>query len=119
MNFMFAHCINFNQPLTFNTGQVTDMRYMLWDTPAFQQNIGFWDITSVIDFTGFMLGKTPATWPTAYFDNLLCGWSTQIVHPSLTIDFGSAEYTTLTGGPCYTVLQAAPKLWNILCAGGV
>jgi len=119
MNYMFANCINFNQPLTFNTGQVTDMRYMLWDTPAFQQNIGSWDITSVIDFTGFMSGKTPATWPTIYFDNLLCGWSPQTVTPNLSISFGSANYTTLTGGPCRTVLQGAPKLWTITSGPGV
>jgi len=119
MNFMFAHCINFNQPLTFNTGQVTNMRYMLWDTPAFQQNIGSWTITSVTDFTGFMEGKTPATWPTGYFDNLLCGWSPQTVNPNLQISFGSAQFSNATGLACKNVLQAAPKFWNITDGGGV
>jgi len=95
------------------------MSYMFWNALAFQQNIGFWNISNVTNFTGFMNGKTPATWPTIYFDNLLCGWSPQTVTPNLQIDFGSANYTTLTGGPCRTVLQAAPKLWTINSGPGV
>jgi hypothetical protein len=86
---------------------------------AFQQYIGSWDISSVTDFTDFMNGKTPATWPTTYFDNLLCGWSPQTVVPSLTIDFGTASYTNATGGPCRTVLQSPPNLWTINSGPGV
>ena len=144
MNSMFLNCYVFNQPLTWNTGlvnnmggmfagctlfngtltftstaAVTDMHLMFANALAFQQNIGSWNIASVTDFTGFMTGKTPATWPTTYFDNLLCGWSSQTVVPSLTIDFGTASYTTLTGGPCRTVLQGAPKLWTINSGPGV
>ena len=119
MSFMFVYAIAFDKPLTFNTGQVTNMSYMFWNALAFQQNIGFWNIPNVTNFTGFMLGKTPATWSQTNFDNLLCGWSTQTVNPGLTIDFGSANYTTLTGGPCRTVLQAAPKLWTINSGPGV
>ena len=144
MNSMFLNCYVFNQPLTWNTGlvnnmggmfagctlfngtltftstaAVADMHLMFANALAFQQNIGSWNIASVTDFTGFMTGKTPATWPTTYFDNLLCGWSSQTVVPSLTIDFGTASYTTLTGGPCRTVLQGAPKLWTINSGPGV
>jgi len=147
MTQMFNSCPVFNSPIIFDTSSVIDMRGMFalsgfnqpliqgvngWDTSlvadmkqmfasnsAFQQNIGTWDITSVTDFTFFMTGKTPATWPTTYFDNLLCGWSTQSVNPSLSIDFGSANYTNLTGGPCRTVLQSAPNLWFINSGPGV
>jgi surface protein len=116
---MFENCTNFNRPLPWNTGAVTNMAAMFASAPAFQQNLGAWTITSVTNFTFFMVFKTPATWPTAYFDNLLCGWSPQIVTPSLTIDFGTASYTNLTGGPCRTVLQGAPKLWTITSGPGV
>ena len=119
MNSMFFNATSFNRPLTWNTGLVATMASMFMNATAFQQNIGSWDISSVTNFTNFMTGKTPATWLTTYFDNLLCGWSPQTVVPSLTINFGTASYTTLTGGPCRTVLQAAPKLWTINSGPGV
>jgi len=120
MSGMFAGCTLFNGTLTFtSTANVQFMNIMFSSAPAFQQYIGSWDISSVTDFTGFMNSKTPATWPTIYFDNLLCGWSPQTVIPSLIIDFGSANYTNATGLACYTVLQAAPNLWTINSGGGV
>ena len=147
MTQMFNSCPAFNSPIIFDTSSVIDMRGMFalsgfnqpliqgvngWDTSlvadmkqmfasnsAFQQYIGTWNITSVTDFTSFMVGKTPATWPDTYFDNLLCGWSPQTVNPSLGIDFGSANYTNLTGGPCYNILDLAPNNWTILSGGGV
>jgi surface protein len=92
---------------------------MFYNALAFQQNIGTWNVANVTNFVGFMSGKTPATWPTTYFDNLLCGWKLQIVQPGLTIHFGSANYTNLTGGPCRTVLQSPPKNWTINSGPGV
>jgi surface protein len=120
MSYMFASCPLFNQNISsWNTGAVTSMRDMFNGATAFKQNIGTWNIANVNNFTDFMLGKTPATWPTTYFDNLLCGWSTQTVVPSLTINFGTANYTNATGGPCYTILDTAPNNWTINSGGGV
>jgi surface protein len=117
---MFFNAPAFNQPIgSWNTVSVNNMSSMFYNAFAFQQYIGTWDISNVTDFTSFMAGKTPATWPTAYFDNLLCFWSPQTVVPSLTIDFGTASYTNATGGPCRTVLQGAPKLWTITSGPGV
>ena len=95
------------------------MNSMFANSPAFQQDISSWNIQNVTDFTFFMFGKTPATWSTTNFDNLLCGWSLQTVQPGLTIDFGSANYTNATGGPCYTILDIAPNNWTINSGGGV
>ena len=145
MNSMFLNCYVFNQPLTWNTGlvnnmggmfagctlfngtltftstaAVTDMHLMFANALAFQQNIGSWNIASVTDFTGFMTGKTPATWSQLNFDNLLCGWSLlPSVQPSLTIDFGTAVYTTAIAQPCYDILDLAPNNWTINSNGGV
>jgi hypothetical protein len=120
MSGMFSGATTFNSNISsWSTGLVQNMSNMFNNATAFQQNLGSWDITSVTNFNLFMIGKTPATWPTTYFDNLLCGWSPQTVVPSLTIHFGSANYTNATGGPCRTVLQGAPKLWTILSGPGV
>jgi surface protein len=116
---MFANCTNFNQPLPWNTGAVTNMAAMFASAPAFQQNLGAWTITSVTDFTNFMAFKTPATWSQTNFDLLLCGWSPQIVTPSLTIDFGSANFTNATSLACKNVLTGAPNFWFITDGGGV
>ena len=120
MRFMFNGCTAFNQNISsFNTGAVTNMQGMFQSAPAFQQNIGSWNVANVLNFAGFMVTKTPATWPTTYFNNLLCGWSSQIVQPGLTITFGTANYTNATGGPCYTILDTAPNNWTIYSGGGV
>jgi surface protein len=119
MNGMFGSCTNFNQPLPWNTGAVTSMIGMFGSATTFQQDISSWDITSVTDFTFFMFDKTPATWSQTNFDLLLCGWSPQLVNPSLTIDFGTAEYTTAIAGPCYNILDLAPNNWTINSGGGV
>ena len=119
MQYMFINCTNFNQPLNFNTLGVTNMQYMFNGATAFDQNIGAWNITSVTNFSGFMLGKTPATWSQLNFDNLLCGWSPQLVNPNLTITFGSAQFSNATGLACKNVLTSAPNNWIVNSGGGV
>ena len=66
-----------------------------------------------------MFGKTPATWSQTNFNSLLCGWSLQPVQPNITIEFGSAVYTTATAQSCYNILDLAPNNWTINSGGGV
>jgi surface protein len=119
MSSMFSGCSLFNQPLTFNTSLVSNMNAMFSSCPAFQQDISSWNIQNVTDFTNFMFGKTPATWSQTNFNSLLCGWSLQLVQPNITIEFGSAVYTTATAQSCYNILDLAPNNWTINSGGGV
>lgn len=119
MSYMFTNCLLFNQSLNFNTSAVTNMSFMFWDAVAFKQNIGSWNVANVTNFIGFMQNKTPLTWPTTYFDNLLCGWKLQTVNPGLTIDFGSAQFSNATGLACKNVLTGAPNNWIVNSGGGV
>jgi surface protein len=115
MSSMFEGCSVFNQPLSFNTSSVTSMRRMFKDAPAFNQNIGTWNVENVTDFTGFMQGKTDATFSTTNLNAIYNGWSTQSVQPSLTIDFGTAKYTSAaTAG---RLVLTGTKLWTITDGG--
>ena len=113
---MFAGCSVFNQSLSFDTSAVTNMLEMFRDAPAFNQNIGTWNVANVTSFNGFMTGKTDATFSTTNLNAIYNGWSTQSVQPSLTIDFGTAKYTSAaTAGRA--ALIAAPNNWTITDGG--
>jgi surface protein len=140
MNAMFYGCSVFNQALSFDTSVVTDMGGMFygcsvfnqnignWDTstvtsmfemfrdaPAFNQDIGGWSVANVQGFSGFMLGKTPATFSTTNLNAIYNGWSTQAVQSSRTISFGTAKYTAAaTAG---RLILTGTKLWTITDGG--
>jgi surface protein len=116
MNRMFRDATAFNQNISsWNTGAVTDMSYMFRDAPAFNQNIGTWDVANVSAFSGFMQGKTDATFSTTNLNAIYNGWSTQAVQPSLTIDFGTAKYTAAaTAG---RLVLTGTALWTITDGG--
>ena len=113
---MFFQCTSFNQNIgSWNTGAVTDMGEMFLEATAFNQNIGTWDVANVTNFTGFMEGKTDATFSTTNLDAIYNGWSTQAVQPSLKIDFGTAKYTgAATAG---RLVLTGTKLWTITDGG--
>ena len=116
MNRMFRDATAFNQNISsWNTGAVTDMEGMFRDSPAFNQNIGTWNVANVQSFSGFMDGKTPATFSTTNLNAIYNGWSTQSVQPSLDIDFGTAKYTgAATAG---RLVLTGTKLWTITDGG--
>jgi surface protein len=114
---MFRGCSLFNQALTFDTSAVTKMNSMFRDATAFDQNIGTWDVANVTDFSGFMVTKTPATFSTTNLDAIYNGWSTQAVQSSLSIDFGTAEYTAAAAAGRLVLTGTA--LWTINDGGQV
>jgi hypothetical protein len=84
----------------------------------FNQDIGNWNISGVTDFFMFMNGKTPLTFSTTNLDAIYNGWSTKNPQTGLSIDFGSANYTsassagkailtgsTLSGGYNWTIID--------------
>ena len=112
---MFRDATAFNQPLSFDTSAVTTMEQMFRDAPAFNQNIGTWDVANVTSFFGFMEGKTDATFSTTNLNAIYNGWSTQSVQSSLTIDFGTAKYTSAaTAG---RLVLTGTALWTITDGG--
>ena len=93
------------------------MSNMFNGAAAFNQNIGSWNVANVTNFTGFMAGKTPATFSTTNLDAIYNGWSTQAVQSSLNIDFGTAEYTAAaTAG---RLVLTGTALWTITDGGQV
>jgi len=91
------------------------MGRMFKDAPAFNQNIGTWNVANVQNFGSFMVGKTPATFSTTNLNAIYNGWSTQAVQSSLDIDFGTAKYTSAaTAG---RLVLTGTKLWTITDGG--
>ena len=95
MSQMFYGNNAFNQPLSgWNVSKVTNMQQMFGFTSVFNQDIGNWNISGVTTFNLFMDGKTPLTLSTTNLDSIYNGWSTKTPQTGLTINFGSAKYTS-------------------------
>ena len=61
MDSMFSGAISFNQDLSlWNTGSVTNMRWMFNNTP-FDQNIGVWNVSGVTDMESMFKDATLST----------------------------------------------------------
>ena len=84
----------------------------------FNQDIGNWNISNVTDFNYFMDGKTSLTFSTTNLDAIYNGWSTKNPQTGLSIDFGSANYTTL-GGQAGRDILTGTYGWTIIDGGGI
>jgi surface protein len=117
MNGMFQDATSFNQNLDWNVSNVQDMNDMFRNATSFNQNIGSWNIINVLDFTGFMTGKTDLDYSSANLDDIYNGWSFLSVQPNITIDFGTIKYTAsaIAGR---LILTSAPNNW-IISDGGI
>ena len=120
---MFYQATLFNQPLSgWNVSNVTLMFQMFQSTP-FNQDIGNWNISGVTLFGSFMAGKTPLTFSATNLDSIYNGWSTKNPKTGITINFGSANYTTSISGAGKAILTGSTGSggygWTITDGGGI
>jgi surface protein len=99
----------------WDVSNVTNMQSM-FSSSAFNQPINNWDISNVTNFNNFMFGKSPANYTATNLDAIYNTWSTLIVNPGLTINFGTIKHTA-AGLPGKGILAAAPNNWIILDGG--
>jgi surface protein len=121
MTSMFNAAIAFNNGGSSNinnwdTSAVTNMQYMFVQATAFNQNIGSWDVSNVLNFTGFMSAKTAANYSAANLDSIYNNWSLLTLNPNLNISFGSIKYST-AGTIGKNRLLNSPNNWVISDGG--
>jgi surface protein len=104
---MFQNAIAFNQDIStkiVNQGRpdqyvawdlkgVVNVNSMLRNATAFNQNIGNWDVTTITNFSNFMLSKTDLNYSSANLDSIYNGWSSQNVQSGRSISFGTIKYS--------------------------
>jgi surface protein len=94
---------------------VTNMSGMFSGAFEFNEDISNWDITSVENLTNFMAFKDATNYSTANYDALLNGWSSLLLKISLSVDFGSINYTS-TGEVGRDILTGT-YFWSIIDGG--
>jgi hypothetical protein len=92
------------------------MSNMFFGAAAFNQNIGNWNVINVANFSNFMTSKTNLTFSATNLDAIYNGWSLLTLQPNLTINFGTAKYTS-SGQSGRNILAGAPNNWNITDGG--
>ena len=118
MGSMFDGASSFNQNIgLWNVSNVVTVGTMLSGATAFNQDISSWNIVNLIGAGGFMNGKTDADYSASYLDAIYNTWSTLIVQPNVTIDFGTIKYTA-SGSAGKAILQNVPNNW-IITDGGI
>ena len=118
MGSMFDGASSFNQNIgLWNVSNLITVGTMLSGATAFNQDISSWNIVNLIGAGGFMNGKTDADYSASYLDAIYNTWSTLIVQPNVTIDFGTIKYTA-SGSAGKAILQNVPNNW-IITDGGI
>lgn len=117
MTGMFQEASNFNQDITqWDVSSATRMNNMFLNADSFNQDIGSWDINNVtnmanmLSFSGISLSN---------FDNILNGWSAQLVNDNVTLGANGLEYCAglpgfddLTNNDSWTIVGATLNCTN-------
>ena len=87
MRWMFRDAKSFNQDIaSWEVDSVEDMSYMFHNAEDFNQDIGDWDMSNVSDVSEMLTGTSLST---AFYNNLLIGWSSQTLQDALTFHGGN------------------------------
>jgi len=115
---MFKNQVLFNQPIgPWDTSKITDIRFMLDNCDAFDQDLSNWVVTGITIATSFMQGANGLS--TTNYDRTLSGWAQQSgdLQAGVSIDFGSSQYSIATGEQYKEILSGAG--WTIIDGGSV
>ena len=112
--YMFRNATSFNQDISsWDISNAITLNYMFDGATAFQQNIGNWDVSNLAGLQwAFMNNKQ---YPTANYDNLLIGWSSQNVQNGVYIGFGTSKYSAGSAASARATLVS--KGWTIIDGG--
>lgn len=106
---MFKDATAFNnggQPLSWNTYKVRTTIKMFENATAFDQDLGGWNVTSLLYAADMFLG---AKLSDANYDALLIGWNAQVLKANVTFNGGDSQY-------CSTDAQTARA--NMIASDG-
>jgi hypothetical protein len=93
------------------------MDNMFNNAPLFDQDLGSWNVSSVVLMFNMFNGVTLST---PNYNSLLNGWASLggSLQSSVTFNGGNSVYTIATAGASRTYLTGT-KLWSISDGGGI
>jgi len=116
--YMFGGCTSLtsiNRIDEWDTSGVTNMNAMFQFCDQIKFNIGTWNVSNVLDFSDFMDSATP-TFSTTNLDAIYNGWVNFPLQPSLSISFGTAQYTAASAANRASLVSMAYN-WTIIDGG--
>jgi len=118
LTYMFGSCTsltNINRIGEWDTSATTDMGAMFQFCTQINFNIGTWDVGSVVAFSDFMADATP-TFSTTNLNAIYNGWVNFPLQSSLSISFGTAQYTAAASANRATLVGFSYN-WTIIDGG--
>jgi surface protein len=99
----------------WNTSGITSMSGMFQGCGQINFNIGTWNVAAVTDFSDFMADATP-TFSTTNLNAIYNGWVNFPLQSSLSISFGTAQYTAAASANRATLVGLSYN-WTIIDGG--